>query len=92
MLLLFTSYLFANIVHIGTPCIFLYGLYIFHAVYAFAELMDRDRYALMWEIVKNLLGYIIILRLAAGHHADGYLSWATDPIICCFYLNYCNCI
>ncbi|MEP7251998.1 MAG: sterol desaturase family protein, partial [Ginsengibacter sp.] len=85
MLLLFTSYLFANIADIGTPGIFLYGLYIFLTVYAFTELMDRNRYALMWEIAKNLLGYVIIFKTGDWFHANGHLSWASDLIICWFF-------
>ena len=87
MLLLFTSYLFANIADIGIPGIFLYGLYIFLAVYAFTELMDLDRYALMWEIGKNILGCVIIFKSGDWFHVNGYLSWASDLIICWFFIS-----
>lgn len=87
MLLLFTSYLFANIADIGMPGIFLYGLYIFLAVYAFTELMDRNRYALMWEIAKNILGFFIIYKTGDWFHADSYLSWTSDLIICWFFIS-----
>ncbi|MDX1938308.1 MAG: sterol desaturase family protein [Flavihumibacter sp.] len=61
--LLFISYLFGNIAHINalnSSYIYWYGLFVFLAVYAYTELMDRNRYALIWELLKNLLGAGII--------------------------------
>ena len=63
MLLLFVSYLFGNIGTIGSPDIFLYGGFIFIFVYAFTELMDRNKYAIVWEILKAVLGIYIIISL-----------------------------
>ncbi len=79
-LLLFTSYLFANIAIISTPGIFVYGLFIFLMVYAFTDLMDRNRYALFWEVVKNILGCFIIYKTGDWFHADSY-SAAINYII-----------
>jgi len=61
MLLLFLSYLFGNIALIGVPGIFIYGLFIFLFVYAFAELMDNNPDAWGWELAKLLCGGLIIL-------------------------------
>jgi sterol desaturase/sphingolipid hydroxylase (fatty acid hydroxylase superfamily) len=63
MLLLFVSYLFGNIATIGSPLIFLYGGFIFLFVYAFTELMDQHKYAIVWELLKNITGIGIILYL-----------------------------
>ena len=60
LLLLFVSYLFGNIAGIGIPGIYIYGSFIFLFVYAFAELMDRNRYAFIWEILKAAAGIGII--------------------------------
>ncbi|KAA9041527.1 sterol desaturase family protein [Ginsengibacter hankyongi] len=62
ILLIATSYLFANIAAIGSPGFFVYGLFIFLSVYSFTELMDRKRFALLWEILKNILGVFIIYK------------------------------
>jgi alkylglycerol monooxygenase len=62
-LLLFVSYLFGNIARINalnSSYIYWYGLFVFLAVYAYTELMDRNRYALIWELLKNLFGTGII--------------------------------
>lgn len=60
VLLLLISYLFGNIAAIGAPGIYIYGLFVFLFVYALTELMDKNRYAPLWEITKALLGMGII--------------------------------
>ncbi|MCH5598757.1 sterol desaturase family protein [Niabella ginsengisoli] len=60
-LLLFISYLFGSIAHIGAPGIFLYGVFIFLFVYAFSELMDNHKMAWIWEFVKFIYAAIIII-------------------------------
>jgi hypothetical protein len=46
------SYLFDNIAKIGIPAIFIYGFYIFVTIYSCAELMDKSRYAVIWEGIR----------------------------------------
>jgi alkylglycerol monooxygenase len=61
MLLLFVSYLFANIVTIGAPAMFYYGAFVFLMVYAYTELLDNNRMAFVWEFLKNVYGgYLLI--------------------------------
>ena len=60
MLLLFVSYLFGNIATIGSPNMFMYGGFIFLFVYAFTELMDGNKYAIVWEILKAVLAFILL--------------------------------
>jgi alkylglycerol monooxygenase len=60
ILLLLVSYLFGNIAAIDKPGIFIYAAFIFLFVYAFAELMDGSKYAVVWEILKAAMGIAII--------------------------------
>ena len=60
VLLGFITYLFANISAIGSPDIFLYGLFIFLHVYAFTDLADRNTSAILWELVKDIFALSII--------------------------------
>jgi alkylglycerol monooxygenase len=62
MMLLFISYLFGNLASIGSPGIFYYGGFVFAGVYAYTELMDRNPYAIFWEVVKNIYGLVIIFK------------------------------
>jgi hypothetical protein len=63
--LLLVSYLFGNIalIHqLHAWNIYLYGLMIFLSVYAYTDLMDRNRSALIVESIKAILGLTIIIQ------------------------------
>ncbi len=76
MLLLFVSYLFGNIAAIGSPGIFIYGAFIFLFVYAFTELMDGSRYAIVWEGVKAVAGIAIIFLFKDWFGAEQHFAAA----------------
>ena len=59
---LFVMYMFGNLASIGSPGIFIYGAFVFLSVHAYTELMDRNRYAIWWEILKNLFGLVLIVN------------------------------
>jgi alkylglycerol monooxygenase len=80
--LLFISYLFGNIAAINQQhpwYIYIYGLFIFVTVYAYTDLMDRNRSAIYWEGIRNVFGIAIILYtddwfgLNAWHPALKYM-------------------
>lgn len=65
MLLLIISYLFGNIAYINSldgSYIYWYGAFIFLSVYALTEMMDRNRYALVWELLRSGLGLYFIYQ------------------------------
>jgi alkylglycerol monooxygenase len=79
MTLLFISYLFGNIASINALnayYIYIYGLFIFLSVYAYTDLMDRNKYAIVWEVIKNSLGVAIILQTG-----DWFGAAALSPVI-----------
>jgi sterol desaturase/sphingolipid hydroxylase (fatty acid hydroxylase superfamily) len=95
ILLLLVSYLFGNIAKIGAPDMFIYGLYVFLTVYAYTELLDKNKYAWVWELIKNLFGMYIVLQsgdwFGLNQHVPGisyilliYFSFAS---IYTFWLN-----
>ncbi|WP_409416879.1 sterol desaturase family protein [Flavobacterium sp. PS2] len=59
--LLFVSYLFSNIAKIGFPNIFYYGFFIFITIYSYTELMDKNRFTILWESLRLLTVLAIIL-------------------------------
>lgn len=64
-ILLLISYLFGNIAainEINSSYIYIYGAFIFLSVYALTELMDRNFYAIIWEILKNSIGLVFIYQ------------------------------
>lgn len=62
ILLGFISYLFGNLAEIGSPDIFLYGLFIFAYIYAMTELMDGNPHAYIWEGIKFIIGFYLIFN------------------------------
>lgn len=63
MILLFISYLFGNIAllnQLDSSYIFWYGGFIFLSVYALTDLMDNNQSALVWEFLKNGMGFSIL--------------------------------
>ena len=59
-MLLIATHFFGNIAAIGSPQIFLYGLFIFISVYSFAELMDKSAYAPVYELGRVTMGFGLI--------------------------------
>lgn len=79
MTLLFISYLFGNIAPINAlnaSYIYVYGLFVFLSVYAYTELMDRNKYAIVWELIKNSFGIAILLQTG-----DWFGATALSPFI-----------
>lgn len=79
-LLGFVAYLFGNIAAIGSPGMFVYGLFVFLFVYALAELMDNNPNAWVWELLKTTAGVGII-----GYWGDWF---QTGNILRIFILAY----
>lgn len=77
MLLLFISYLFgkiANINSIDASYIYWYGGFVFLSVYSLTELMDRNRYAAVWELLRCGLGIYILFSQEDWFGASQWLS------------------
>ncbi len=87
MLLFFISYLFGNIAAIGKPGMFIYGAFVFLMVYAFTELMDGNRYAIIWEIIKAVFGIGIIFYLGDWFGATAFLPWINIVLVVYFVLS-----
>ena len=67
----FIFYLLGHIADIGVPGIFLYGGFMGLSVYALTDLMDRNRSALIFEVLKNFLGLAILYRQQDWFQASG---------------------
>jgi alkylglycerol monooxygenase len=85
MCLLFISYLFGNIASIGIPGVFLYGLFVFLMVYAFTDLMDKNKSAIFWETTKNLTGLIILYMQNDWFGASTFIPFI-KPILISYFL------
>ena len=84
LLLLLVSYLFGNIAYIGKPAIFIYGAFIFLMVYAFTELMDGSKYAILWALLNSIAGIAIIFYLGDWFGASKFIPGIKYGMICYF--------
>lgn len=85
--LLLISYLFGNIAAINrlNPYyIYWYGAFIFLTVYAYTELMDRNRYAILWESLKVALGLYLVFDQHNWFGAKQYISFIEILLIAYF--------
>ena len=85
VLLLFTTYLFGNIASIGSPGIFIYGLFIFLHVYAFTDLADGNASALIWESLKNILGIAILYHQGNWFGAGSSNTLAINALLTAYF-------
>jgi sterol desaturase/sphingolipid hydroxylase (fatty acid hydroxylase superfamily) len=53
-------YLFNRIGDLSFTAILLYGLYLFAAVFSFTTLMDKSSWALVPEVIKSVLGLVLL--------------------------------
>jgi hypothetical protein len=87
VMLIIISYLFGNIAKIGTPNIFYYGLFVFLNVYSFTELMDKNPYAIVWELLKNAFGIGLVIRNGDWFGLRAVSPMANDAVIGYFVLS-----
>ncbi len=77
MILFFISYFFGNIALINSldgSYIFWYGGFVFLSVYALTELMDRNRYAIIWEGIRSGLGLAFLSQQHDWFGASNFIS------------------
>ncbi len=63
MILVFVSYMFGNIAIINKldpSYIFWYGGFIFLSVYSLTDLMDGNKYAIVWEVIRSGMGLALL--------------------------------
>lgn len=68
------TYFFASLGEIGSPGIFYYGGFLFLAIFAYTELMDRNPYAVWLEGIKSALGLYLIYQ-AGGDWFGANQNW-----------------
>lgn len=85
--LVFVSFMFENIDQIGLKNLFIYGLFIFISIYSFSELMDKSRFALIWEIFRVLFGITIIFFLGDWFGLNAMFSFGNIILILYFFIS-----
>ncbi len=85
--LAFVSYLFGSIAKVGNPGIFIYGAFIFVSIYSYSELMDKNKNAVLWEIIRCSFGIGIINYYGDWFGMNALISFGNYLIISYFMLS-----
>lgn len=85
--LLLISYLFDNIAKIGIPGIFIYGFFIFATVYSYSELMDKNKFAYIYEGIRYVFAVIIIYFTGSWFKIDDLIPYGTIIVMTYFTLS-----
>ena len=91
MMLLLVAFLFGNIAKIGSPGMFWYGAIIFLMIYAFTELLDRSKYAIVWEFIKGGLALSLIYIQKDWFGISGMFPGAHYFLVAYFILSMLMC-
>jgi alkylglycerol monooxygenase len=84
---IFVFYFFGNIASIGKTGTFCYGAFIFLTVYSYTELMDHNKNAIYWEILKVVVGMGFIYPKMSWFGIDAMIPFATYAIMGYFALS-----
>lgn len=90
--LLFISYFFGNIAAIGSPQMFVYGAFVFIQVYAFTELMDRNKYAWVSEAIKMAFAFGILVQTGDWFGLTQYVIPIVPVLTVYFVLSFSVCL
>jgi len=80
-------YFYGNISKLGVPNMFVYGGFIYLTVFAYTELMDRNPYAIVWEIIKNIIGFALIYQMCDWFGSGSQYPWVTTRCMVYFILS-----
>jgi sterol desaturase/sphingolipid hydroxylase (fatty acid hydroxylase superfamily) len=75
------SYLYLSIANLSIQNIFIYAIYIFISVYSYTELMDTNKYAVIWETIRFAIGIAIIISFGNWFEIDQLIPLGTYIVI-----------
>jgi sterol desaturase/sphingolipid hydroxylase (fatty acid hydroxylase superfamily) len=75
------SYLYLSIAQLDLQNIFLYGFFIFISVYSYTELMDTNKFSLVWESIRFTFGIGIVTYIGDWFEIDRIIPFGTYLIM-----------
>jgi sterol desaturase/sphingolipid hydroxylase (fatty acid hydroxylase superfamily) len=75
------SYLYLSIAQLDLQNIFLYGFFIFISVYSYTELMDTNKFSLIWESIRFTFGIGIVTYIGDWFGIDRIIPFGTYLIM-----------
>ena len=83
----FIFYFLGHLSDFNTSGIFLYGGFIGLSVYALTDLMDRNRSALFFEVLKNFLGLAILQGTQGWFYSSEFIPGIQPALAIYFVLS-----
>jgi len=80
-ILLNTMFFFGQIAEIGLPNIFFYGFYAFLSIYAYTELMGRNRNAIYWESIRFSFVIFYLYQTKSWFGLDDLIPFGNELIV-----------
>jgi sterol desaturase/sphingolipid hydroxylase (fatty acid hydroxylase superfamily) len=82
-----TIFLFAQIAVLPKPVVFVYGFFIFYSVYCYTSLMDRDKYAWVFELIRCITAIAIINYYGGWFTLNNFLPYGSAILIVYFIVS-----
>lgn len=91
-ILLNTMFFFGRIGAIGLPNIFFYGIYAFISIYAYTELMDRNRKAIYWESIRFIFVILYLYQTNSWFGLDLFIPFGNELIAIFSLVSWTGCL
>lgn len=82
------SILYLSIANLSLENIFIYAFFIFISVYSYTELMDTNKYAMLWETIRFTYGIGVVVALGDWFQIDQLIPYGTYLVIAFISLSF----
>lgn len=82
------SILYLSIANLSLENIFIYAFFIFISVYSYTELMDTNKYAMLWETIRFTYGIGVVVALGNWFQIDQLIPYGTYLVMAFISLSF----
>lgn len=82
------SILYLSIANLSLENIFIYAFFIFISVYSYTELMDTNKYAMLWETIRFTYGIGVVVALGNWFQIDELIPYGTYLVMALISLSF----
>jgi sterol desaturase/sphingolipid hydroxylase (fatty acid hydroxylase superfamily) len=82
------SILYLSIANLSLENIFIYAFFIFISVYSYTELMDTNKYAILWETIRFTYGIGVVVAFGNWFQIDQFIPYGTYLVMALISLSF----
>jgi sterol desaturase/sphingolipid hydroxylase (fatty acid hydroxylase superfamily) len=82
------SILYLSIANLSLDNIFIYAFFIFISVYSYTELMDTNKFAMLWETIRFTYGIGVVVTLGNWFQIDQIIPYGTYLVMAFISLSF----